>query len=84
MCIAYFGFSIAAMSENRDKKPYSPPSMQKLNLPAPRLPDIEEFAGLFLKKYGRELTSQERRFYELTRELLTDLPQRDGGRGEAA
>ena len=41
-------------------------------------PDAETFARQFRQKYGREMTSEERRFYELTRNLLDSPPEEEG------
>lgn len=50
-----------------------------------RPPDLETFARQFRQKYGRDMTPDERRFYELTLDLFEHPPeegQTDAGKDE--
>lgn len=49
--------------------------------PEPRLPDLQQFALQFRQKYGREMTASENRFYQLTKDLLADLPDEEHDNG---
>ena len=40
-------------------------------------PDVETFARQFRMKYGREMTSEERRFYNLAKDLLENPPEEE-------
>lgn len=40
-------------------------------------PDVETFARQFRQKYGREMTPEERHFYELTKNLLERPPEEE-------
>jgi hypothetical protein len=54
-------------------------------MPEDRPPDPTTFARQFREKYGREMTPAEKRFYELTRQLLHPLEEElKKGDGEAA
>jgi hypothetical protein len=48
-------------------------------MPEDRPPDLETFARQFRMRYGREMTAEERRFYQLTKKLLDDPPEKEGG-----
>ena len=47
-------------------------------------PDLETFARKFRLKYGREMTPDERHFYQLTKRLLDDLPEADAKEDDEA
>jgi hypothetical protein len=47
-------------------------------MPEERPPDLETFARQFRLKYGREMTKEERHFYELTKNLLDNPPEEEG------
>jgi hypothetical protein len=58
-------------------------------MPELRPPDLPTFARQFKQKYGREMTRDEKRFYELTKNLLDNPPEEEqqeaqDGDGEAA
>ena len=38
------------------------------------LPSLEEFEEQFRRKYGREMTAEERKLFELAEQLLKDHP----------
>ncbi len=42
-----------------------------------RLPALDEYAKQFREKFGREMTIEERRFYELTARLLNEADDQD-------
>ncbi len=44
-------------------------------MPETRPPDIETFARQFKAKYGLEMTTEERKFYQLTKNLLDNPPE---------
>jgi hypothetical protein len=46
-------------------------------MPETRPPDPDTFARQFRQKYGREMTDAERRFYELTKDLLDHPPEEE-------
>ncbi|HEU5450779.1 MAG TPA: hypothetical protein VFU76_02280 [Terriglobales bacterium] len=48
-----------------------------------RLPALPEYERKFRAKFGREMTAEEKRWYQLTRDLLADLDEAPNG-GEAA
>lgn len=41
-------------------------------------PDLNLFKRQFRLKYGRDMTAEEQRFYELTKDLLLNPPEEDG------
>jgi hypothetical protein len=48
-------------------------------------PDPKEFGRQFRRKYGRDMTPDETKFYQLTKDLLENPPEEEGGgEGEAA
>ncbi len=48
-------------------------------------PDPQTFARQFRRKYGRDMTPQELKFYQLTKDLLENPPEEDeDGKDEAA
>lgn len=49
-----------------------------------RIPPLPEYERQFKAKFGRDMTSEEKRFYQLTRDLLAEPPDEDGDDGEAA
>jgi len=53
-------------------------------MPESRPPDAETFARQFRRKYGREMSDAERRFYELTKDLLDHPPEEEDEDGSAA
>jgi hypothetical protein len=46
-------------------------------MPENRPPNLDTFARQFRAKYGREMTAEERRFYELTKDLLDSPPEEE-------
>ena len=46
-------------------------------------PDLEKFAQQFRMKYGREMTPEERHFYQLTKNLLDNPPEEEDDRESA-
>ncbi|MGB8889259.1 MAG: hypothetical protein WCC87_21205 [Candidatus Korobacteraceae bacterium] len=52
-------------------------------MPEKRPPDLDTFSRQFRQKYGRDMTPEEMRFYQLTKDLLDNPPEEDKG-GEAA
>lgn len=48
-----------------------------------RLPALPEYERKFRAKFGREMNAEEKRCYQLTRDLLADLDEDPNG-GEAA
>ena len=44
---------------------------------APILPDPREHEMQFRKKFGRDMTPEEKRFYEFARELTRNTPEED-------
>ena len=51
-------------------------------MPETRPPDLSIFARQFKQKYGREMTREEKRFYELTKNLLDHPPEEEGKQGD--
>lgn len=47
-------------------------------------PPLKDFARQFRMKYGRDMTTEEQRFYELTRELLERPPEEHPEKREKA
>ena len=45
----------------------------------PSLPTLRDFEWQFEQKYGRKMTSDERKFFELTEDLLENPPEEEDG-----
>jgi len=52
-------------------------------MPESRPPDLEMFVKQFRLKYGRDMTPEERHFYQLTKNLLDNPPAEERNEAES-